>query len=252
MNDFEADCEGFGRLRFPGGRRNVNADFLLRANDAGPAPDVLAFFDSRGVGGGYAGSIAERLVNLFAAGAGARSYLLVCRPLELTTWATLLNFLAANQLEPRQVVTNMGFVDFTPKKQSILDDAVRQVETLLGPNAAGAQFVEQHASSGGDDIPLYSMNYGDGYRQVIETLAASRPLLVVNTPAVSRDIRVPRQRPASFFDALEEGNEFNRSIRGATILDPPRFDERHTYDAVHYTDAGNELIYDKIREHLQS
>jgi hypothetical protein len=250
MNDFEADCEGFGRLRFPGGLRNDTSDFRLLANDRGRAHDFLFFFDSRGVGGEFAGSIADRLVR--HAEAGARSFLLVCRPLDLTTWATLLNFLAANELAPRRIVTNMGFVDFTPKKQSILDDAVRQVDTLLGPGVASSDFCERTRSSSGEDIPLYSMAYGDAYRERIEALAAQRPLLVVNTPPVGRDIRVPRQRPASFFDAVEQGNAFNRSIRGASIVEPPTFDERHTYDAVHYTQAGNEVIFEKIREQLQS
>ncbi len=250
MNDFESDCEGYGRLRFPGGRRNDNADFRLQANDRGRAHDFLFFFDSRGVGRAFAGSIADRLVR--HAETGARSYLLACRPLDLTTWATLLNFLAANELTPRRIVTNMGFVDFTPKKQSILDDAVRQVDTLLGPGVASSHFCERTLSSAGEDIPLYSMTYGDAYHQCIEALAAKCLLLVVNTPPVDRDIRVPRQRPASFFDAVEQGNAFNRSIGGATVVEPPQFDERHTYDAVHYTDAGNEVIFEKIREQLQS
>lgn len=252
MSALEVECDGFGSLRFPGGRANGHHDFLVRANGDGPAPDVLGFFDSRGVGGEFAGSIAERFLHLMESGSAGRPrrYLLVCRPLELTTWATLLNFLAANALEPRRIVTNTGFVDFTPKKQSILDDAVAQVEFRFGPGVARSQFVEQYTGSDGEEIPLYSMSYGEEYRRGIESLAAARPLIVVNTPTVSADIRVPRRRPRSFFDALEQGNQFNRSIRGAVVLQPPAFDEHHTYDAVHYTNAGNELIFEQIREQL--
>jgi hypothetical protein len=249
MSALEVDCTGFGRLLFPGGRGNENDDFLVRANDDSRAPDLLFFFDSRGVGGQFAGSLADRFLQYVGE---RRNYLLVCRPLELTTWATLLNFLSANTLEPRRIVTNMGFVDFTPKKQPILEDAVRQVEKLLGPGVARSHFVERYVASGGEDIPLYSMTYGDEYRRSIEAVAAARPLLVINSPLVNIDIRVPRHRPRSFFDALEQGNRFNRSIRGAVVIDPPRFDERHTYDAVHYTVAGNELIFEKMREHLHS
>jgi len=176
--------------------------------------------------------------------------MLVCRPLDLTTWATLLNFLVANALEPGCIVTNVGFVDFTPKKQSILEDAIRQVETRLGPGIADSRFVESYAASGGEEIPLFSMTYGDEYRQSIEAVAAETPLLVVNTPLVSPDIRVPRKRPAAFFEALGLTKRFNQSIRGAAVVDLPDFDEHLTYDAVHYTNAGNQLIFEKIQTHL--
>jgi hypothetical protein len=129
---------------------------------------------------------------------------------------------------------------------------VAQVEAILGQGVADSKFVEQYAAAEGEEIPLYSMTYADAYRRGVEALAARRPLCVINTPPVQVDIRVPRRRPGSFFDALDEGNLFNRSIQGAVIIQPPTFDERHTYDAVHYTDAGNELIFEMMREHLNS
>jgi hypothetical protein len=254
MSALEIDCEGLGRLRFPGGRANVNPDLLVCASAPGGAPEVLGFFDSRGVGGNFTGSIAERFLQFMNSPetGSSRPYLLVCRPLELTTWATLLNFLANNALKPRHIVTNMGFVDFTPKKRSILVDAITQVETLLGAGVARSQFVEKYTSSEGGDLDLYSMTYGEEYRHAIESLAALRSLCVINTPPVSADIRVGRRRPRSFFRALDQANAFNRSIDGAVVVDLPPFDERHTYDAVHYTDAGNELVFETIQEHLYS
>jgi hypothetical protein len=247
MSPLEVDCEGFGRLRFPAGRPNDNSDFLIRASADRETLELLAFFDSRGIGGEFAGSLAEKLLQHLE---GRRRYLLVCRPLELTTWATLLNFIDANRLAPKRILTNMGFVDFTPKKQSILDDAVRQVEVLLGPGAASSRFAEYYAGSNGETIPLFAMTYEDAYRRKVEALAATLSLIVVDTPHVSPEIRVERRRPKAFFDALEETRRFNRSIAGATVVDLPAFGETLTYDAVHYTNAGNDLIFRTLREHL--
>jgi len=196
-------------VSFLGSSLHDGHDRLLRANCTRDALEVLLFLDSRGVGAQFSGSLAERILTRMHA---TRGYLAVCRPLEMTTWATLFNFLSINALQPRQIITNMGFVDFTPKKQTILADAVQQVEARMGVGLARSQFVEEYLVAGGD--------------------------------------KLTGKRPRSFFSAIELGNAFNRSIGGATVIDLPVFDQAHTYDAVHYTNRGNELIFDRLVEHL--
>jgi hypothetical protein len=144
----------------------------------------------------------------------------------------------------------MGFVDFTPKKKSILEDAVRQVDACVEPGTAQPSAVERYTASSGEELELFAMSYGPAYRSGIETLADSSTLVVLNTPPVEPGIPIRRHRPSSFFAGLEATNRFNRLLRGATVLDFPVFDETCTYDAVHYTDRGNELIFEALSRHL--
>jgi hypothetical protein len=248
MESIEIDCPNFGPMVLAGDRLHAGRDFDVRSNGGRGKLDYLIFLDSRGVSGGFEGSLADKLTG-WISGAGGY-YLSLCRPLELTTWATLINFITLNRLNPAQIVTNMGFVDFTPKKQSILEDAIRQVEFLVGKGVAKSYALQHIVSSRGDEIPLYSMAYDGTYRQCIESTVVRQPTVVINSPLVDPEIRVERLRPSSFFFALTESNEFNRSINGAQVVDLPDFDESLTYDAVHYTSRGNEVIFDAIKGYL--
>lgn len=75
-------------------------------------------------------------------------------------------------------------------------------------------------------------------------------MVILNTPLTDPGIAIERKRPVSFFSAQAESNAFNRSIRGAQVIDLPDFDESLTYDAVHFTHRGNELIFDRLKEIL--
>ena len=144
----------------------------------------------------------------------------------------------------------MGFVDFTPKKKSILQDVVRQVELSVGPGVAHPYWVQNYTLSNGSYVPLYSISYGEAYKLAIEAIANRSHLVILNTPLTKCSIKIERKRPASFFLAQADSNAFNHSIRGAQVIDLPDFDELLTYDAVHFTNLGNELIYSHIWRHL--
>ena len=144
----------------------------------------------------------------------------------------------------------MGFVDFTPKKKSVLEDAVQQIEGVIGKNVAEPSFVEKYASSGGDEIPLYMMSYGGAYKDNIEQLIKASMTYVINSPLLVPGIRIRRERPPSFFAALQESNNFNKSLNAEKVIDFCRFDETLTYDAVHYTNLGNDLIFAEIEKYL--
>lgn len=248
MGPIEINCPNFGQLEIVGDRLNDGNDFVVRSNGRPDALDYLLFLDSRGIGRGFEGSLADRLVSDISQ-RGAR-YLLLCRPLELTTWATLINFITLNKINPSKIVTNMGFVDFTPKKQSILKNASQQVEFFIGKSVAESYAVQNFVSSRGEEIPLYKMSYGSAYRKSIEAVVARQPTVVINTPLVDPTISFERERPRAFFSALVDSNEFNRSIGSVQVVDLPDFDKTLTYDAVHYTSRGNEVIFDKVKDYL--
>lgn len=248
MQPIEFACPSIGPLQVMGERLHDGHDFVVRSNAENPAFDYLLFLDSRGISREFEDSLADKLITRISQ--MGKTYLCVCRPLELTIWATLIGFFALNKLNPTKIITNMGFVDFTPKKQSILQDAVRQVESVVGQDVADTRYVEDYASAGGGVIPLYAMRYDETYRRAIEVIAAQHDMVIVNTPATDPGIAIERKRPVSFFPAQAESNAFNRSIRGAQVIDLPDFDESLTYDAVHFTRRGNELIFDRLKDYL--
>jgi hypothetical protein len=247
MNSIDFNCLPFGKITFGGDRLRSGYDRVIRSNCARHDLELLLFFDSRGISATYSGSIAERLLTLVES---SRSYLLICRPLELTTWATLFNFLTLNELSPKTIVTNVGFVDFTPKKQSILDDAVRQVEVFMGKDTAHSRAVEHYASDDGEQILLFSMRYDDAYRRNIETVLTKGTTVVVNSPPLVPGISLRRKRPRAFYTGLAESIKFNRSLNGVAVIDFPAFDETKTYDGVHYTQLGNEIVFREIAKYL--
>ncbi len=230
-----------------GRRLHYGHDFVIRSNAKSTFFDYLLFFDSRGVSREFDQSLADQLITSISR--SGKTYLLICRPLELTLWATLIRFLTLNKLCPGKIITNMGFVDFTPKKQSILRDAVLQVEAAVGFGVAETCYVEDYAAADGI-IPLYIMRFHDAYRRAIEAIVQQHEMVIVNTPLTDPKLSIKRKRPVSFFSAQAESNEFNRAIDGAQIIDLPDFDETLTYDAVHFTCRGNELIFDRLKGYL--
>lgn len=248
MRRISFSCPKFGYLEVVGDRLHSGDDFLVKSNADNAAFDYLIFLDSRGVGREIDHSLVEKLVaRIIEQG---RTYLVICRPLELTTWATLIGFLSVNQLSPTKIITNMGFVDFTPKKLSVLQSTKDQAHAVLGKDVAESFFVEDFILSAGNSVPLYSMRYSGQYRAAIESIAARYLVVVINTPLTSPKIAIERKRPLAFFSAQAESNAFNRSITGVKVIDLPEFDESLTYDAVHYTQRGSEVIFDRVKDCL--
>ena len=240
--------QNIGALEFIGSQLNKGHDFIVESNSADREIDYLFFFDSRGISRQYNDSLANKLVSLIAK--KGQKYLLVCRPFELTTWATFVNFIIMNKLKPSKIITNMGFVDFTPKKLDLAKNAVQQVEYIMGSGIGRVEFVEQYLPSSGNLVDLYAIKYLEEYKCFIENVIRKFPTVIINTPPVERSINIERKRPAIFYDGLAQSIKFNQSIAGARVIDLPLFDERYTYDAVHYTDSGNQLILDFMKEYL--
>lgn len=247
MGPIEITCPTFGRLGLIGDRLHDGHDFVVRSNSKNNVVDYFIFLDSRGISHEFDNSLADKLISRITD--LNKTYLLVCRPLELTIWVTLISLLTHTRLNPSKIITNMGFVDFTPKKLSILQSALVQIESVLGKGVAESYFVEDFVSSRGG-TSLFSMRFKETYRDAIEAIAARHQIVIINTPLTDPGIKIQRMRPRSFFSAQIESNMFNRSISSAHVIELPDFDEALTYDAVHYTCSGNDLIFDKVKEYL--
>ena len=95
--------------------------------------DYLLFFDSRAMTRdeeNHKNTTLTKTLNLFDK--KNISYLAISRPKNLTIFATLLNFLELNKdLKFKNLITNLGFVDFTPKKQENIADMLLQINQFF-------------------------------------------------------------------------------------------------------------------------
>jgi len=223
---------------------NNGHDFYCEASSLESHFDYLCFFDSRGISSGYEGSMVEGLINYLTK--KKLSYLIISRPLSLTTWATLYNFLRLNKINASNLITNLGFVDFTPKKNDVLENVINQVNYYMG-DVASSKFIQMYESRNGLSIPLYITEYNiNFYENVQQMVDQFNKVFIINTPYVLPLSSFPRVRPASFFESLIKTSNFNKKLKVYKNIDLGVIGERETYDAVHYTKFGSKLILDKL------
>lgn len=220
--------------------------------------DYLVFFDSRGgrinnmkIESTLMYKLKNILENNFL------SYILISRPKNLTIFATLYNFLKLNpDLKFKNLITNLGFVDCTPKKQYNIDDMLLQIKQFSNTN----NFIIEHESyklNNGNVEILKSIDYSTSYIKELNTFLSEKfeKCYFINTPVVPEDITIEeRKRPKSFFTQLYKTNELldnivNLNQKKSILVDIKDFN--YTYDAVHYTEEGHEMIFNKIKESIK-
>lgn len=186
------------------------------------------------------------------------SYLFVSRPKDLTVFFTLLNFLELTPLKFKYLVTNMGFVDFTPKKKIYSEDILTQTPNSFNRNGLILRGHETISLSVGGKETLHSYEYL-GLSKLIGAVLDARfqHSFLLSTLEVSREIVIPRKRPDSFFSQLRVTNKFLGEIssnsKACSIIDPfaPHLDEsRITYDGVHFTKYGHQIIVECLIDFL--
>lgn len=244
MHELKIDT-GYGEILLVGDKLHEGHDFLVKANAPLDEVEVVLFFDSRGISKDWESSLLKMLVEYF----GAKNYLAIARPLDLTIWATLYNFFHWNRIFPQLLITNVGLVDFTPKKLSFCHAMVEQVAFTCETESSEILPMENYRLSSGREEMLFSVNYPDRFKLLLRDFLHATPTIAVKTPLLDPGIRIERKRPASFFAQLRKTNEFIDEL-SCTCTTPGCFDERQTYDGVHWTQAGNKLIFDKIIRQL--
>jgi len=185
-----------------------------------------------------------------------KSYLIISRPKNLTVFSTLVNFLKLNSdLKFKHLITNLGFVDCTPKKQENIDDILSQIEQFSNINNFTIEHENYKLNSGNTEI-LKSIDYSKNYIKELNTFLSEKfeKCYFINTPIVSEDIKIERKRPKSFFTQLYKTNELldnivNLNQKKNILVDIKDF--HYTYDGVHYTKEGHEMIFNKIKESIK-
>ncbi len=237
-------------LLFYGDDINHRHDFFIKANCALKDVKTLFFFDSRGISKDYEHSLIKRIVDELG---DSINYLIIGRPLEITIWMTLYNFVEMNNLNLIKIFTNMGFVDFTPKKQSIIQQSIDQYTPYFGSEKTKIDFIEQYASSTGEILDLYMQDYPPAFLTALHKLLGGVEVIILNTPELRHGYQFERERPASFFQGVNKSNAFNLGMNSfAKVLTFTGYSELETYDGVHYTDAGNNDIFQCLKPFLNS
>lgn len=217
--------------------------------------DYLIFMDSRGlvVNNGGDNSYIDFVKNRFEY--KELNYIIVSRPKNLTTLATLYNFLKLNEdLYFTNLITNLGFVDCTPKKEENINDMLLQISQFSKTENKIIEFEEFELSEGKTEI-LKSIDYSLEFKRELSHYLNHRfeKLYFINTPIVSQDIQIERKRPKSFFDQLKNTNSLIDELIKFDLTKNRLIDigeVANTYDAVHYTKEGHQKIYEKIVKEL--
>lgn len=214
--------------------------------------DYLLFFDSRGLTINEANFKESHLYSLIKSLKNAgKSFLAISRPKNLTTFATLYNFLKLNpELHFSNLITNLGFVDCTPKKEVNIQDLEMQI-TQFHLQDYTIKRHETYQLSDGSYEKLQNLEYSDCYLHNIAYYLKQRftTLYFINTPLLDANTALSRQRPSSFFIQLASTNaliEKMIELSSSILIDVK--DINMTYDGVHYTVEGHKLLFERIIE----
>jgi len=229
---------------------------MLTSNDFLNKIDFLIFVDSRGLSinnNSYSYTYFRNLIEFLEE--NNISFLAISRPKNLTTFATLCNFLKLNEnLHFKKLITNLGFVDCTPKKSENINDMLLQISQFSKTKNSIVEFEKFELSDGKNEM-LKSINYSKEYQSELMQYFNNRfeKLYFINTPLVPQDIKIKRHRPKSFFSQLQATNQLtstfiNFDANKNRLIDISKL--VYTYDGVHYTSEGHEKIYEEIMKEL--
>ncbi len=219
--------------------------------------DFLLFCDSRGLtiqDNSYKNTYFNKLIEILID--KNISYLAISRPKNLTTFVTLYNFLKLNEnLKFKNLITNLGFVDCTPKKNANIEDILLQIKQFHNFDGKICEQELYTLNEGSIEI-LKIIEYSKSYiYEMATTLSDSfEKAFFINTPLVSKDTYIERQRPKSFFSQLNITNDLvnyfvNFNTYTNKLIDIQ--DLAHTYDGVHYTTEGHKIIFENILKELK-
>lgn len=219
---------------------NSNNDFLVSTNSINHNYHSLIFLDSRG----FSLKSEKNLIDFFKKKLNKKKYLIISRPLEMTTWATLINFLKLNQnIKFKYLITNMGFNDFTPKKRGLALNVQKQAAFFLKKKTK-IKYLEKYIDKNNVKINLYNINFGKHFIHNLNSHLPCKKMILINTPPLKKGLKFKtRPRPNSFFKMIKFSIKFNKNIKTLTTINFLTFNDHDTYDGVHYTNLGYIKIF---------
>ncbi|TWX54055.1 hypothetical protein [Colwellia hornerae] len=177
------------------------------------------------------------------------SYLAVSRPKNITVFATLVNFLNLNNIHFNKLLTNLGFVDCTPKKHIFIKDINEQTKEFFNEDLE-VHIFPQYLDSEEEMINLYNLQYSDDYlMEVVKHLNLSFiESYFITTPIIDSSLMFKRKRPDCFYKQLKVTNEFIHKINllsnGKILKMEPL--SLCTFDGVHFTESDHTKLSDDV------
>ena len=109
-------------------------------------------------------------------------------------------------------------------------------------------FLEKYTDENNIHLDLYQQTYPKKFIESLEKLLKNTNTIIINTPLLKEEYFFKRKRPKSFLSSIKIGNNFNHALKiNKTIIDFEKFDNKLTYDGVHYTNHGNEKLFISIK-----
>jgi hypothetical protein len=187
-----------------------------------------------------------------------KSYLVITRVKELTTFFSLINFLNLNNIQFEKLITNVGFVDLTPKKYNFIEDIISQ--SPFDDTIIKYKFLTNYFDEKKCPIKLYNIEIDKALAKMISNTLSKKfkQIYLIQTFEFNNSIKIERKRPDSFFFFLLETNkllhriaDFNSNFKIINFeLDEIKNYSEISFDAVHFTDYGHELVSKQLIKSL--
>ena len=210
----------------------------------------LVYLDSRGSRSQFEDQInfATLLKDYF--NTKKETYRIIVREFNLTTFLTLMKYLKNVDLKTTTLITNVGFVDYTPKKIEILNEFILNGKEI-GVEIEPKKVETKYKLSDGIFADLYSNFYTyENIKSIIEELKALKKILFINSSEnfKNRD-NWDRKRPNSFFKSVVASNDLiqnlNHQLKNSVIIDSLSLE---TFDGVHYLEKSHLELFNRIKK----
>lgn len=173
---------------------------------------------------------------------------IIVRPHKLTTFLTLVNDLDKLKRYPTVLITNVGFVDYTPKKLEILSEHINNANDV-GVKIKPTIAEKNYKLSNGESVKLYNTRYSNTDLDLIcDRLNKIKKLVFINSSLNFKNKNHwKRERPISFFNSLIDSNilirNINKKIKKSILIN---MEESTTFDGVHWTCESHKKLYYKL------
>ena len=236
---------------FGPGKQQPNHEFriLTNKNLSEKEYEYLIFTDSKGNCEENFSSWTDQLIDRLKI--NGVSFLLITRPKEMTIFFSLINFLNNNNdIKFKYLITNIGFVDTTPKKREFIND-------IFDQNPFNNKLTETHLCNyllnSGKVSPVYTVNYDSVICKISEILSKRfNEIHLIVTFEFSKNIKIERKRPNEFYDQLKLSNEFLKKIQSHSVninyvdvgsnISKLEDESDISYDALHFIQKGHDLV----------
>jgi len=213
--------------------------------------DYLIFTDSRGIDNKY---YKESWVDMILDKLGENlTYIVLCRPIHYTTFFTLYNFIKTHDIKFKKLITNVGFVDLTPKKDLVLNDLIEQIEFSKDFDYE-KKYISDYKLSNGSIEKFYSLShelFSESISNFISSNFDNSFLIGCFELSESFNKCIERERPVEFYEMTKETNILLREISKKENIEFLRMDnegvENFTYDSIHLTPEGHLKVFNKIK-----